>query len=90
MPDVGHRQGEVFGKGPGPVDADAAGVVAQVAASRQAVAAAAADDVSFAGDDLAGRKVVDVGADRDDLARQTRGRRPSAPGIVFCAQASQL
>ena len=79
-PDVGHRQRQVLGERPGPVDADALGVLAEVPAAGQAVAAAAADDVPLAADDLADVEVLDVRADLDDLARRTRGRPPSAPG----------
>ena len=43
-------------------------VRAQMPPAGQAVAAAAADDVPLAADDVAGREVVDVGADLDDLA----------------------
>ena len=55
VPDVGHRQRDVLGERAGPVDADALGVLAQVPAAGQAVAAAAADDVPLAADDVAGR-----------------------------------
>ena len=43
-------------------------VLAQVPAAGQAIAAAAADDVSLAADDLAGVKILDVRADLDDFA----------------------
>jgi hypothetical protein len=39
-----------------------------MASSSEAVAAASADDVSFARDERAKRNVIDVGADFDDLA----------------------
>src|SRR3569833_1719895 len=39
-----------------------------MAASSEAVAAASADDVALATDDVAGEEVVDVGADGDDFA----------------------
>ena len=74
---------------PGPVDADALGVRAQVAPAGQAVAAAAADDVALAADDVARREVLDVRADLDDLADELVPDT-SPTGIVFCAQASQL
>ena len=50
------------------VDADALGVRAEVAAPGHAVAAAPADEVALAADEVAGVKVVDVAADLDDLA----------------------
>ena len=43
-------------------------VRAEMAAAGQAVAAASADDVAFAADDVAGLKIGDVGADLDDFA----------------------
>ena len=67
-PDVGHRQNDKFGKRSGPIHADSLRMRAQMAAAGQAVPAAAADDVALAADDVAGMKIVDVGADLDDLA----------------------
>ena len=60
MPDVGHRQRDVLGERAGAVHADALGVRAQVAPAGQAVAAAPADDVALAADDVARREVGDV------------------------------
>ena len=57
-----------FGERAGPVDAHALRVRAQMAPAGQAIAAAAANHVAFAADNVAGIKVVDVGADRNDLA----------------------
>jgi hypothetical protein len=60
-----------------------------MAAPGEAVAAAAADDVAFAADDLAGEEVVDVGADLDDFADELmpHGHRHGdgllGPGIPF-------
>ena len=34
MPDIGHRQGKIFGEGARPIDADALGVLAQDAGGR--------------------------------------------------------
>ena len=69
-PDVGHGQRDVFGERAGAVHADALRVRAQVAPAGQAVAAASADHVAFAADDIAGEKIGDVGADLDDLAHE--------------------
>jgi hypothetical protein len=68
LPDVGHGQDDEFGEGPIAINPNAHGVGAEVAASGKAVAAAAADDVAFAGDDGSNCKVFDVGADSDDFA----------------------
>ena len=87
-PDVGHGQGDELGEGAGAVDADALGVGAEVAAAGEAVAAAAADHVAFAADDVAGMKVVDVGADWRRSRRRIRGRWPWARGWWLCAHSS--
>ena len=65
---------------PGAVDADALGVRAQVAAAGHAVAAAPADDVALAADDVAGREVVDVRADLDHLADELVADHQRRPG----------
>ena len=70
MPDVRHRQGQIFGERAGPIDADALGVGAEVAAAGQAIAAPSADDVAFSADDLTGIKIRDIGSDLDDLAHE--------------------
>ena len=57
VPDVGHRQREVLGERARAVDADALRVLAQVPPAGEAVAAAAADDVPLAADDVAGVEV---------------------------------
>ncbi|MFO0968357.1 MAG: hypothetical protein U0793_22610 [Gemmataceae bacterium] len=62
------RKREVLREGAWAVDADALGVLAEVTAAGQAVAAMAADHVPFAGDDLPDLEVVYVGADLDDAA----------------------
>ena len=90
VPDVGHRQGDVLGERAVPPDAEADGVRAQVPPAREAVAAAAADDVALAADEVAGVEVHDVAADLDDLAdelvaddqRRMDGlRRPGVPRL---------
>ena len=57
VPHVGHGQDHVLGEGTVAADAQADGVRTQVAAPGQAVAAAAADHVALAADDLAGVEV---------------------------------
>ena len=87
MPDVGHRQGDEFGECAGSVDADALRVLAQVPAAGHAVAAAAADHMPFAADDVARPEVGDVRADLDDLADKFvthdhgHGDRAPGPGV---------
>ncbi len=88
-PDVGHRQSQVFGEGPGAIDADSLGVLAQVPAAGQAIAAAPTDDVPFAADDFAGMKVLHIRADIDNFADelmahdQGDGDRFLRPGVPF-------
>ncbi len=67
-PNIGHRHGDVFGEGAGPLHADPLRVLAQMTPAGQAVAAVATDDVPLAADDLAGMEILDVGADLDDAA----------------------
>ena len=86
-PHVGHRQRQVFGKRAGPVDADPLGVLAQMPAAGQAIAAPAANDVPFAADDLANVEILDVRARLDDLSHKLvadhhrHGNRLLCPGI---------
>jgi len=47
MPDIGYRKTEIPGKRSGPVNADPAGFVAQMSPSSQAIAAAAANQVTL-------------------------------------------
>src|SRR5579884_3152606 len=61
-PDVAHRQGDVLGECAWPVNAYALRVSAKMAPARQAIAAAAANDVTFTADNFAGMKIVDVRA----------------------------
>ena len=90
VPDVRHRQRDVLGERAGPLDAEADRVGAQVAPAGHAVAAAAADDVPLAADEVAGREVADVRADLDDLAdelvadherHRDRLLRPRVPAV---------
>ena len=87
-PDIGHRQRDVLGESARPVDADAHGVGAQVAPAGEAVAAAAADHVAFAADDVAREEIGHIGADRlnpaDELVADRHGHgngllRPLVP-----------
>ena len=55
-------------KAPGRLTPTPLVIGAEMAAAGHAVAAAAADDMALAGDDHAGRVIVDVVADLDDLA----------------------
>ena len=66
MPDVGHRQREIFGERAGPVHADADRFLAEMPPAGQAVAASSADHVPFAADHIAHAKILDVAADIDD------------------------
>ena len=67
-PDVGHWQRDEFGECAGTVHANALRISAQMPSSGKAVAAAAADHMPFAADDIAGEKVVDVRTDGNNLA----------------------
>jgi hypothetical protein len=67
-PDVAHRQHDKFRERTGTIHPDARGERAKMAAAGKAVAAAPAGDVALAADDVAGVKVVHVGADFDNLA----------------------
>jgi len=66
LADVAAGDREELGEGAGAVDADFLGVRAEVAAAGEAVAAAVADDVPFAGNEFAGADVGDAGADGFD------------------------
>lgn len=67
-PDICHRQGDQFGKRSWPIHAHAKRVGAEMASSSQAIAAASADHVTLAADDVAAKEVADVRADFNDLA----------------------
>src|SRR5437588_3128168 len=69
-PDVGHRQNQILGEGAGPVHADAFGVRAKVAPSCKAIAAAPADHVSLAADDLPRIKIRHIRAGFHDFAHK--------------------
>ena len=60
----------VLGKGAWTIDADSFGVLHKMSAAGQAVAAAPANDVPFATDDVAWMKVRHVGADFHDFAHE--------------------
>src|SRR5262249_35998487 len=87
MPDVGDGQDDLLGEGAVAPDAQADRVRAEVPAAGPAVAAAAADDVTLATDDVADGEVVDVAAQLEDLADelvaddQRRVDRLLRPGV---------
>jgi hypothetical protein len=66
VPYVGHRQGDVLGKGAGAVNANALGILAQVTSSGPAVTATTAHDVAFSRDDIPGGEICDIRTDFDD------------------------
>ena len=66
MPDIGHRQDQLLGKRTRPINANPLRVRTQVAATCQAVTAAAADDMPFATDHVAGMEIGDIVADLDN------------------------
>ena len=87
VPDVGHRQRDVLGERAVAPDPEADRVGAQVAPAGQAVAAAAAHDVTLARHEVARVEVGHVAADLDDLADELvadderRLDRPGGPRI---------
>src|SRR5258707_1032143 len=87
VPDIRHRQRDVLRKCARAIDANPAGMGAEVPPSCEAVPAAPADDVSFATDDFAGEKIADVFADfhyfADELVSYHHRHRDRAlrPGI---------
>ena len=89
-PDVGHRQRDVFGERARAVHADAHGVRAQVAPAGEAVAAAAADHVAFAADDVAGEEIGHIGADGFTISPTNSWPIAMGTGMVFCAHSSHL
>src|SRR5206468_11838154 len=68
MPDIRHRQAHELGEGSVAPDAQTNRVGAQVAPAGEAVAAHAAHDVTFTGDEIARLDVVHVASDLDHLA----------------------
>ena len=87
VPDVGHRQGDVLGKGTGAVNAYALGILAQVTSAGPAVAAATAYDVAFSRDDIPGGEIGDIRPDFDDSSDKfvpddhRHGDRFLGPGV---------
>ena len=88
LPDIHHRQDNIFRERARPVHADALRVRAQVAPPGQTIAAAPADDVPFPADQIPGMKVGHVRADFDNLSAEfvpdyerhmDRGSRPVVP-----------
>ncbi len=74
-PDIGHGQRDQFGKGPCAVHPHTLRRSAEMPPSGQAVAAAPADHMPLATDDIAGEKVVDIRPDCDDLAHKLMPHR---------------
>src|SRR5262249_52790835 len=80
---------EILGKRAGTIDPNAFGVLAQVTATRQTVATAAANHVPFATDDVTNVEICDVRSDIDDspdeLVAHHHGDGNSflGPGIPF-------
>ena|SRR5579875_1765525 len=67
-PDIRHRQRNIFGKGPRAVDADALHLRAEMPSACKAIAAMAANHVSFSADNVTWKEVGDVSADLHNLA----------------------
>ena len=57
LPDIGHRDGDIFRKPAVRVNAKAASVRTQCTPAGHAVAAATANEMAFDADDVAGRKI---------------------------------
>ena len=90
VPDVRHRQRHELGESARPLHAEPDRVGAEMAPPGHAVAAAAADDVALAADDVARVEVAHVRADIDDLAdelvpdherHRNRLLRPGVPRV---------
>src|SRR2546428_13775755 len=90
MPDIRGGNAYVLGKSAVAVNAHADGVFAEMAPASQAIAAMAADQMPFAGDEIAGLEVFDVAAHRrygahkfmaDDHRWTNRLLRPGIPLI---------
>jgi hypothetical protein len=69
-PDVGHGQRNELSERPLAVNADAQRVRAKMPSACKAIAAASADHVSFAADDIARIKIADIRPDLDDLTNK--------------------
>src|SRR4051794_24948921 len=67
-PNVRHRQGQIFRKGSGPIDADAFGVSAEMTAARQAIAAMPANHMTLAAYELAREEIFYIRTDLNDFA----------------------
>jgi hypothetical protein len=88
-PDIGHGQGDVFGESARPVHAHSLGIGAQMAPAGQAVAAAAAYNMTLPAYDIAGEKIADIGTDFHDPPHKfmadghRHGNRGLGPGVPF-------
>src|ERR1051325_4440655 len=89
MPHIGHRERNVFGESARPIDADPFGIGARRPAPGEAVAAASANNVPLAANDLTWEKIGHVRAYLDDftyeLVPYDHGHRDSLfrPGVPF-------
>src|SRR5947207_11120866 len=87
LPHTHHGYHDVFGKSPRQVHAHALSVSAEVAAPGKAVAAASADDVALAADNIPGIVVSHVRAHLDDLSHKLvaddQGNRDSGAGPLI-------
>src|SRR5579859_6112529 len=64
-PDVGHRQGDIFGKRAGAIHPYTLRIGAEMPPAGHAVTATSADYVPLAADDVAGIKIVHIRPDLD-------------------------
>ena len=69
-PDIAKRQRDVFGESTGAVDSYTLCVGTKMTATREAVAAASTNHVTFSADDFAGVKIVHVRTDVYDFAAE--------------------
>src|SRR5262245_24098159 len=90
MPDIGHWDGQELGERPLPIDADTFRIWTKMTPSRETVAAMPADNVPFAGNEVARRKTLNPFADAlhdtnkfmpDDHWYRDRLLRPGIPVI---------
>src|SRR5262245_30966118 len=70
MPDIRHRQRNVFRKRARSIYSDATGVGAKVPPSGETIAAATADYMAFTADDFTGEKVAHIAAYLEDFSHE--------------------
>ena len=87
VPDIGHRNAQIFGISAGSVHTDSAGAHAQVAPAGQTVATTAANHMPLTGDQVAGLKIMDIAADlghpADKLMADMHGHGYGFPGPII-------